>query len=67
MPTLSQLLKEARNRAGLDQKQASQKSGVSQGNISNYESGKTNPKVSQLQKLCAAYKTTVSKLTKGLE
>jgi uncharacterized protein len=67
MPTLAELLKEARNRAGLNQSQAAEKSGVTQGNISAYESGKTNPTMSQVQKLCDAYETTVSKLTKGLE
>jgi len=67
MPTLGQLLKQARTKAGLTQTEASDATGISQGNISCYENDTANPQVKILQRLCDAYKTTVSKLTRGLE
>lgn len=67
MPTIGQLLKDARNKAGLNQAAAAEASGVSQGKISEYESDKGNPTLETLQLLATAYKTTVSKLTRGLE
>lgn len=67
MPTLAHLLKQARDKAGLNQAEAAKSSGVSQGKISELEAGKINPTVATVQKLCECYGTTISKLTKGLE
>lgn len=66
--TIGQLLKQARERAGLTQAAASTATGISQGNVSNYEKGKlSNPSLDILLRFAAAYQTTVSKITKGLE
>lgn len=65
--TLGQLLREARNRARLTQSEASKATGIAQPNISAYENDLANPQVVILQRLCAAYKTTVSKLTRNLD
>lgn len=65
--TLGQLLRKARDNAGLTQSQVSKATGIAQPNISAYENDLANPQVVILQRLCAAYKTTVSKLTKNLD
>ena len=67
MPTLGNLLREARIKAGLNQPQASKASGIAQGNISEYEADKKAPNFAIVQRLAEAYKTTVSKLTRNLD
>lgn len=65
--TIGELLKQARERVGLTQAAASIATGISQGNVSDYENGKlSNPSLDILLRFAAAYQTTVSKLTKGL-
>ena len=65
--TIGQLLRQARQSTGLTQSEAAATSGISQGNISDYERGVlANPSLDILLKLSAAYGTTVSKLTRGL-
>jgi transcriptional regulator with XRE-family HTH domain len=55
------LLREARERAGLTQKELAERSGVAQSTISAYESGKREPGVDALSKLldAAGYELTV--------
>lgn len=65
--SIGQLLRQARQSAGLTQAEASKASGISQGNISDYERGVlANPSLLILLALSSAYGTTVSKLTMGL-
>lgn len=65
--TIGQLLRQARQSAGMTQAEAAAVSGISQGNISGFESGSLgNPSLNTLLSLSAAYGITVSKLTKGL-
>ncbi len=67
MPTIGQLLKQARDKSGLNQSDVSDATGISQGNISDYERGRGNPTINTLKKLCEVYGTTVSKLTRTLD
>ena len=66
-PTLPEILREARKRAGLTQTEASELSGVPQSCISGYETGTAEPSVSFLQRLAVAYRVKLSKLVKPLD
>ena len=50
--------KAARINAGLTQKEAAEKIGVSVSTIKNWETGKTYPKQPEIEKMCAAYNRT---------
>jgi transcriptional regulator with XRE-family HTH domain len=65
--TIGQLLREAREKAKLNQSDAADATGISQGNISEYERDNGNPTIVTLRKLCECYGTTVSKLTRQLD
>ena len=47
-------IKEAREGAGLTQKQLSEKIGVAQSNLARWETGRRNPKLESLQRIAAA-------------
>ena len=49
----------ARQAAGLSQQELSQKSGITQSDISKMESGKANPSIRTLRKLAAALNKTL--------
>lgn len=67
MSTLGQLLRKARESAGLNQTEASKKSKLSQGKISALETQETDAKLSTLRKLSKAYGVTISQLLEGLK
>ena len=51
--SVMQAMIDARNSAGLTQKQLSEKTGITQADISNLESGKANPSLRTLQRLAS--------------
>lgn len=57
--TIMQAIIDARNSAGLTQKELSVRSGISQGDISKLENGNANPSVKTLKRLAAAMGKTL--------
>lgn len=57
--TIMQAIINARNSAGLTQKELSVRSGISQGDISKLENGNANPSVKTLKRLAAAMGKTL--------
>lgn len=54
-----QAIIDARKSAGITQKELSQKSGITQGDISKLENGNANPSIKTLQRLAAALGKTL--------
>lgn len=67
MPTLGQVLKEARKRAGLTQSEVSAKSGIAQPNLSEYEADIKSPSFAIVQRLAQAIGVKLSRLVKPLD
>lgn len=57
---IGEKIKEARKKAKLSQRELGERLGVSQAMIGQYESGKRNPKIEQLQRLASALKCDIS-------
>ena len=62
MKTVRLTLKAARVNAGLDQKTAAEKLGISNKTLSSWEKGKTVPSIPQVEKICALYKVSYDNL-----
>ena len=57
-------LKQARHKIGISQKELAGRIGVAQGTIGNWETGTREPKLSQLEDIARALKTTLAELIK---
>ena len=62
MNTTANRIKELRKKAGLNQSQLAQQTGISEQSISKYERGKRNPKIENLEALANFFKVPVSYL-----
>lgn len=62
---IAQRLREAREKAGLSREQVASQCQVSNETIANWESGRSDPRASQLKTLCALYRTTPNELVLG--
>lgn len=60
--TIGQRIKEARKVAGLTQRELAEKAGTATGTIQQYELGKRQPRIGQLQRIAAALEIHVSEL-----
>ncbi len=60
--SIGKRIKEARINAGLTQKELAEKAGTATGTIQQYELGKRQPRLVQLEKIAYALETTVSEL-----
>lgn len=58
--TIGSLIKRARKKAGLTQRELAEKSGTATGTIQQYELGKRQPRLEQLQAIATALGTTVN-------
>lgn len=63
--SIGQLIRDARKRAGLTQKELAEKAGIATGTIQQYELGKRQPRLVQLEKIAFALETTVSKFVEN--
>lgn len=55
-------LEAARKNAGLTQKQAADKIGISPNTLRNYETGTTSPPLKRIEKICKVYKCRMSNI-----
>lgn len=55
-------LKAARVNAGYSQESASKESGIARSTLAKWEEGRTEPRASDFQKLCAIYKVPMEKV-----
>lgn len=62
MNTTANRIKELRKKAGLNQSQLAQQTGISEQSISKYECGERNPKIENLEALANFFKVPVSYL-----
>lgn len=63
--TIGERIKTARSNAGLTQRALAEKSGIATGTVQQYELGKRQPRIEQLQKIADALEVDINYLVHG--